>query len=254
MDDASKSVSQVSWTAKFTLAGVALLLTTAVTAGGILLYWVGSVARATYLSELGVPVDAFDRTRESIIEWGAYSFFFKWADYLDVLGSRPWAVVVVGFATFALAMSYFWPSTPKKAASGGPRTRAVVYSTIAALVAPMISLVLMAGVVLVLGLPAAMGESRGEQLAQKLKTGACMDEYSGSCQELWRENRPIGKGAVISESGTRIAFFDACAGRTVVMDVSGTEIRSSGKYAGHEALHQSCKSLMSAAAIEASEA
>ncbi len=228
------------------MPSVVLVFTTFATVGSILLYWMGAVARSSYLSEMGVSSDGFERTREYVIELGAAALYFKTGDYIAWLGQRPFAVAGIIVVVFGLCLLWLWPVSVGEKKQLSPRKRALGYSALIALTTPMVSLIVMGMVVLLLGLPAVAGGSYGKQIAVDLKTQACTESHSGTCQELWVGEKLIGKGAVVAESSSRIAFFNTCTGRTDVMDVEGTVARSSEKQPTAEALLLSCQRASSA--------
>jgi hypothetical protein len=231
---------------KITLPGLALALTTFATAGGILLYWMGAVARSAYLSDMGVSSDGFERTREYVVELGASALYFKAGDYIEWLGQSPIALLGMIIAIFCFCLCWLWPVPKRKKNKVSGRKRALFYSALIALTTPMASMILTGGVILLLGLPAVAGGSYGEQLALELKEHGCTEAHHGTCQDLWIGGKLMGKGSVVAESSSRIAFFNACTGRTDVMDVEGTVARSSEKQPTAEALQLTCEHLFPA--------
>jgi len=224
---------------KLGLSSIAISVTIAATLGSLLLFWMGACVRSAYLGGLGVNAEGFERTRDSIIELGASTMFYKSGDVLDAMAEHVWISLFIAIITFCSCFSYFFPfSSPRKTLS--PKKLAVARSLLFGISAPMASIILMGSVVLALGIPAYAGSAQGLGLAEELRIKACTEDFYQPCQELWLKGEMIGNGTLVAESPTRIAFFDVCKRVTITMDVAGTEMRSRDKFLSGDSLKMYC--------------
>ncbi len=194
--------------------------------GGVLMYWIGSTARSAYLAALGIPGEGFSITRDAMFELGATALVNAASEFPYLLQQHPipFIIFVVGIALVVLICK--WPVDSSKLTKKRqltPRKRAIAYAILIASLLPMIGMMTSAFTLLIVAIPAAVGQSAGSSWAESIRRDVCTSRATEPCVELWRDQTRLGCGSVIAESATRLAFLDMSSGMTRVMDIQGME-------------------------------
>ncbi|HYQ22874.1 hypothetical protein [Stenotrophomonas sp.] len=204
-----------------------VVLTFVVTVGGVIMYWIGSTTRSAYLAELGIPAGGFALAREGLLELGAAALVDMVPHYPALLGDRWLLATILSIAAGSIVTCNLWPAMKRrKKAQVSPKVRAVVLGGVTASILPMVSIMVSSITLLVIALPAEVGNRAGVLRAQELRYQVCTPAASEPCIELWSGERWLGCGVVVAESATRIAFLDHSTRQTSVMDIQG--LRSIG--------------------------
>ena len=193
--------------------------------GGVLMYWIGSTARSAYLAALGIPGEGFSITRDAMFELGATALVNAASEFPYLLNNiNPFHHLCGGYragrADIQMASRFFQADQKRQLT---PRKRAIAYAILIASLLPMIGMMTSAFTLLIVAIPAAVGQSAGSSWAESIRRDVCTSRATEPCVELWRDQTRLGCGSVIAESATRLAFLDMSSGMTRVMDIQGME-------------------------------
>lgn len=204
-----------------------VVLTFVVTVGGVIMYWIGSTTRSAYLAELGVPAGGFALAREGLLELGAAALVDMVPRYPALLGDQWLLAAIFSIAIGSVVTYILWPIVERqRKAQVSPKVRAVVLGGATASILPMLSIMVSGITLLMIAVPAELGNHTGVLRAQEMRYQVCTPAAAEPCIELWSGERWLGCGAVVAESATRIAFLDHSTRQTSVMDIQG--LRSIG--------------------------
>ncbi|MEN5271975.1 hypothetical protein [Stenotrophomonas lactitubi] len=194
--------------------------------GGVLMYWIGSTARSAYLAALGVPSEGFSLTRDALFELGAAALVHAASEFPHLIQGHPAPFIIFVAGIALVALIFKWPVDSSKLTRKRqltPRKRAIAYAVLVAALLPMIGMMTSSFTLLIIAIPAAVGQSAGSSWAANIRREVCTPRATEPCVELWRDQARLGCGAVIAESSTRLAFLDKSSGLTRVLDIQGVE-------------------------------
>ncbi|WP_355505482.1 hypothetical protein RZV16_16325 [Xanthomonas cannabis] len=220
----SQSPSQIASTLA-TIAGGILAVATII---GFCLHLSGDVAYSTYLTGVGVQSTSFPQAADWKIIHGYYVTVFQG---IHLLGNIPWRIVLamLGLSTFAIVMMRAPVKENPKARAWLERQSYWVRESIITLLGMMVFLSAAAGAgcfILILAIvPGLAAEKYGKAKADA--TNQLMHhEKAEEMTELWKEDKRLLRGHVITTNNDLIAVYDADLKTTRTLPRDGIEIRT----------------------------
>lgn len=206
--------------------------------GGLVLHMMGYISHRTYLSAWGLDPGLFPKPADAIIIHGFYAVVDRTVTMLTVINESGEKLLL---AVIAMATLLFISVGVSRIGGSGQDTRihryfsrlpkwcgdlfasmAVAFSALA--VVPVV----LAFAVIVLAIPALLGENYGQVAATRERASyepGCQKKAGAPrCVELRKDGKIAVRGFLIESSESHIAMFDVAEKRARALERSGTEL------------------------------
>jgi len=220
----SRSPSQIA----STLATIAGGLLAVATIMGFCLHLSGDVAYSTYLTGVGVQSTSFPQAADWKIIHGYYVTVIQG---IRLLGNIPWRIVLtmIGLSTFAIVMMRAPVKENPKPRAWLDRQSYWIREPITTLLGTTVFLAAASSVgcfILLLAIvPGLAAEKYGKAKADEINR-LMRHEKAEEMSELWKEDKRLVRGHIITTSDDLIAVYDADLKTVRTLPREGIEIRT----------------------------
>lgn len=213
-----------------------LAIGTALTgAAAVLLHLVGNAVHRGYLSQWGIESGAFPKTAEWLTTQGYYGIWNALgAAFLGLWANWYWVVLVcVGILLYIIVLLMPWnPFDGAWARVWLGKCPKWVVRTLGILaggaMATFLLMYLSLALFLIIGFPASLGRSIGEEIAlneaEDFVKGCAVSRRA--CVRLFRDGQLVGEGYLLESSPTHIAYMDIALRRARVVLRGDLELQS----------------------------
>lgn len=206
--------------------------------GGLVLHMMGYVSHRNYLAAWGLDPGLFPKPADAIIIQGFYAVVDRTITMFSVVGERvEQLLIAAGIMTVVLFLAIVLSRLVEQQArtrvsrlsSRFPKWCSDFWVSLAVtyIVVGVVPFVL-AFVVIVLAIPAFLGESYGHAAAERDRarylTGCQQKAGTQGCIELNKDGKIAVRGFLIESSESHIAIFDVSEKRARALERSGTEL------------------------------
>jgi len=205
--------------------------------GGVSLHLMGQVAHRVYLQHMGVSADQFPKTTDWLAINGYYTLGGQLLGLMKAFFAHAGLIVlaILGFGVYMYGMEILgrWlkSKAPALKLAGLPAWASDVIRNLLASAFVVIGIpVAVMFMMLVLLLPAIVGETAGKDVAAKEMTrfmaGCDRGELntSANCSQIVMDGKVLATGYVIDASQSHVAIFNPETQRTTVMETAGKTV------------------------------
>lgn len=207
------------------------------TVGGLSLHLIGQVAHRVYLSRMGINAGQFPKTTDWLVINGYYTLGEQFLGLMRAFFAHTGLIVlaILGLGVYMYGMEILgqWLNTKAPVAKftwlppwASDVIRNLLASTFVLIGIPVAVMFMM----LVLLLPAVIGETAGKDMAAKETTrfmaGCDSGESStpANCSQIVMDGKVLATGYIIDASQSHVAIFDPVTRRTTVMEMAGRTV------------------------------
>lgn len=205
--------------------------------GGLALHLMGYVGHQTYLSTWGIDPGLFPMSTDAIIIEGFYALIDRTATIFSAMTHKVSAFVTAGLIVVLYLFVILYVNRIAKDRSGkifgfSIRLPEIFIDLLKSFLIAVIALggvpVALVFSVLILAVPAVLGESFGsssaEQQMSQYRAGCNQREMKERCVELRGKQGRLAYGFVLDSSESHIAIFDTDKNQVVSLEREGTEL------------------------------
>lgn len=210
-------------------------ITTAV--GGVSLHLMGQVAHRVYLYQMGVNAGHFPKTTDWFVINGYYSLAELFLALAKVFSTHIWqivlAILVLSIYMYGIEKLGGWlqAKDPRPKLAGFPVWASNLIRNLLASTFVLVGIpVAIMFVMMILLLPAVVGETAGKDVAAKELARfvlGCDSEGSDAsvrCSQIVIDGKVLVTGYIIDASQSHVAIFDPATRRTTVVETAGKAI------------------------------
>jgi hypothetical protein len=205
--------------------------------GSVSLHLMGQVAHRVYLQQMGVSAGHFPKTTDWLVINGYYTLGTRFLALMKAFFAHTLlialAILVFGVYMYGMEVLGRWlkSKAPALKLAGLPAWASDVIRNLLASAFVVIGIpVAVMFVMLVLLLPAVVGETAGKDVAAKEMTrfmAGCdrgESNTSANCSQIVMDGKVLATGYVIDASQSHVAIFDPETRRTTVMETAGKTV------------------------------
>jgi len=205
--------------------------------GGVSLHLMGQVAHRIYLQQMGVSAGHFPKTADWLVINGYYTLGTRFLALMKAFFSHTLlialAIVVLGVYMYGMDVLSRWlkSKAPALKLAGLPAWASDVIRNLLASAFVVIGIpIAVMFMMLVLLLPAVVGETAGKDVAAKEMTSFMAGCDSGesntpsNCSQIVMDGKVLATGYIIDASESHVAVFDPVTRRTTVMEMAGKTV------------------------------
>lgn len=218
-------------------SSLAKIIAAAAAVAGFSLHFMGQVTHRTYLHQMGASAGHFPKTSDWLMVSGYYTLVERLMILVSAFLTHLWqialAIILLGLYMYAMERLGRWLKNkdPVSWLAWSPAwasdlIRNLFASTFMLVGIPAAIMVVM----VIILLPAVLGETAGKDIAAKdleLFQAVCQSEdpsVSPNCSQIIMGDKVLAIGYIIDTSPTHVAIFDPLIHRTMVMETSGKVI------------------------------